>query len=160
MAKIDKTSKSLLCWTVTFETSLWHSGPDELKQKCRNPTVGCGISTSLNPQNPTDPLPPDPINHLCSVTDQQISEIHSTYRSVQYLKSWSGHFILQNLIFRTRVCCTGFITQPSCVRDFQLTAICHAEMICILVSEKIGDSLIKSDMKLGPQTYLGAESQS
>jgi len=29
-----------------------------------------------------------------------------------------------------------------------------------LVAGKIGDSPIKSDMKVGPQTYLGAESQS
>jgi len=33
------------------------------------------------------------------------------YRSVQYLKSCSGDFILQNLILRTRLCGTGFITQ-------------------------------------------------
>ena len=29
-----------------------------------------------------------------------------------------------------------------------------------LAAEKIGDSPIKSDMKLGPQMHLGAESQS
>ena len=30
----------------------------------------------------------------------------------------------------------------------------------VLAAGKIGDSLIKSNMKLGPQTHLGAESQS
>jgi len=30
----------------------------------------------------------------------------------------------------------------------------------VLTAEKIGDSPIKSDMKLGPQTHVGAESQS
>jgi len=48
-----------------------------------------------------------------------------------YLRSWSKHFILQNLILRTKLCGTGFITQPSCVLDFRLTGICQAEMICI-----------------------------
>ena len=33
-------------------------------------------------------------------------------------------------------------------------------LLVILAPEKIGDSPIKSDMKLGPQTHLGAESQS
>jgi len=60
-----------------------------------------------------------------------MSEIHFTYHSVQYLKSCSGDFILQNLILRTRLCCAGFITQPSCVLDFNLTEICQTEMICI-----------------------------
>jgi len=31
------------------------------------------------------------------------------------------NFILQNLILRTRLCGTGFITQPSCVLEFHLT---------------------------------------
>ena len=76
-------------------------------------------------------VPPDPINHLCSLTGKWISENHFTYRSVQYLKSCSGDFILQNLILRTRLCGTGFITQHSCVFDFRLTEICQAEMICM-----------------------------
>jgi len=49
----------------------------------------------------------------------------------KYLKSCSRRFILQNLILRTRLCGTMFITQPSCVADFQLTEICQAEMIWI-----------------------------
>jgi len=49
----------------------------------------------------------------------------------KYLKSCSKDFILQNLILRTRLFCTGFITEPSCVVDFRLTEICGAEMICI-----------------------------
>ena len=60
-----------------------------------------------------------------------MSEIHFTYHSVQYLKSCSGDFILQNLILRTRLCGTGIITQHSCVLDFRLTEICQSEMICI-----------------------------
>ena len=76
--------------------------------------------------------PPDPINHVCFLKGKQISENNFTYRSVQYLKSCSGDFILQNLILRTRLCGTGYITQHShCVLDFQLTEICHTEMICI-----------------------------
>jgi len=55
--------------------------------------------------------PPDPINNVCSLTGKQISQNDFTYRSVQYLKSCSGDFILQNLILRTRLCGTGFITQ-------------------------------------------------
>jgi len=47
------------------------------------------------------------------------------------LKSRSGDFILQNLILRTRLCGTGFITEPSCVFDFRLTEICQSETICI-----------------------------
>jgi len=49
----------------------------------------------------------------------------------KYLKSCSGDFIPQNLILRTRLCGTMFITQPSCVVDFHLTEICEVEMICI-----------------------------
>jgi len=77
------------------------------------------------------PYPPDPINHLRSLTGKYISENHFTYRSVQYLKSCSGDFVFQNLILRTKLCGTGFITQHSCVLDFCLTEICQAEMICI-----------------------------
>jgi len=46
---------------------------------------------------------------------------------VQYkhLKSCSKDFILQNLILRTRLCGTEFITEPSCVLDFR-----PAEMNC------------------------------
>jgi len=57
----------------------------------------------------------------------------STERAVQYLKSCSGDFNLQNLILRTRLCGTGVITQHSCVVDFRLTEICHTDMICIIV---------------------------
>jgi len=39
----------------------------------------------------------------------------------KYLKYVPEIFILQNLILRTRLCGTGFITQPSCVLDFHLT---------------------------------------
>jgi len=49
----------------------------------------------------------------------------------KYLESRSKKIILQNLILRTRLCGTGFITQPSCVFDFRLTEICQPEMICI-----------------------------
>jgi len=49
----------------------------------------------------------------------------------KYSKFCSKDFILQNLILRTRLCGTEFITQPSCVFDFRLTEICHVEMICI-----------------------------
>jgi len=49
----------------------------------------------------------------------------------KYLKSCSKHFILQNLILRTRLCGTGFIIQTNCVLDFHFTEICQAEMICI-----------------------------
>jgi len=52
-----------------------------------------------------------------------ISQKCFTYRLVQYLKSCSEDNILQNLILRTRLCCTGFITPPSCVFDFSLTDI-------------------------------------
>ena len=37
---------------------------------------------------------------------------------------------------------------------------CFFVKLTTLAAEKIGDSPIKSDMKLGPQTHLGAESQS
>jgi len=39
----------------------------------------------------------------------------------KYIKSCSGDLILQNLILRTRLCGTMFITQPSCPFDFHLT---------------------------------------
>jgi len=39
----------------------------------------------------------------------------------KYLKSCSKHFILQNLILDTRLCSTGFITQPSWLSDFRVT---------------------------------------
>ena len=46
-----------------------------------------------------------------------------SYRSVQYSKSCSGDFILQNLILRTRSCGNGFITQSSWGFHFHLTNI-------------------------------------
>ena len=56
----------------------------------------------------------------------------------KYIKSCSGDLILQNLILCTKLCGTGFITQPSCDFDFNLTEsvnpsdrIYHLEMICI-----------------------------
>ena len=39
----------------------------------------------------------------------------------KYIKSCSGDFNGPNLILRTILCGTGFITQPSCLLDFQLT---------------------------------------
>jgi len=49
--------------------------------------------------------------------------MHFTYCPVQIYKIMfpAEIFILQNLIFRTKLCGTGFITQPSCVFDFNLT---------------------------------------
>jgi len=48
--------------------------------------------------------------------------------------------------------------------DFSLTNVFFVEFrfhnMSFLAAEKIGDSSIKSDMKLGPQTHFGAESQS
>jgi len=37
---------------------------------------------------------------------------------------------------------------------------CVLEKYPLLTVDKIGESQIKSDMKLGPQTHLGAKSQS
>ena len=76
---------------------------------------------------------PDPINHVCSLTGKQISEIHFTDRSVQYLKSCSGDLILQNLILRTKLCGTGFISQPSCVFDFHLTESVRSKWFVLAV---------------------------
>jgi len=58
----------------------------------------------------------------------------SILRIVQYkyLKSCCKDFILQNLILRTRLCGSGFITQPKCVLDFRMTEICQTDMICIV----------------------------
>ena len=47
----------------------------------------------------------------------------------KYSKSCSRRFYCPNLILRTRLCGTMFITQPSCLFDFQ--RICQPEMICI-----------------------------
>jgi len=64
---------------------------------------------------PYNPQPwPGPYRYVNRTT----TESHFTYRSVQYLKSCSGDFILQNLILRTRLCDTGFITKHSCVFGF------------------------------------------
>ena len=65
----------------------------------------------------------DPRNNLYSLTGKSISKNYFTYRSVQYLKSCSGDFILQNLILRTRLCGTGFIPQLSCVFDFRQKSV-------------------------------------
>ena len=39
----------------------------------------------------------------------------------KYLKSCSRRFYCPNLVLRTRLCGTMFITQPSCLFDFHLT---------------------------------------
>jgi len=67
-------------------------------------------------------------------------EIYFTYRSVQYSKSCSADFILQNLILRTRLCCTACILQPSCFFDFNLTEISQLEMTCLAVYQGKGIS--------------------
>ena len=75
--------------------------------------------------------PPDQINNLCSFTGKRFQKIMLLIVQYKCLKSCSKDFSLQNLILRTRLCGTGFITQPSCVFDFRLAEICQAEMICI-----------------------------
>ena len=54
---------------------------------------------------------------------------------VQYkdLKSRSKHFILQNLILDTRLCSTGFITQPSWKPDFSVTNIVRIKRFVLAV---------------------------
>jgi len=85
--------------------------------------------------------PPDPINHVCSLTGKWISEKCFTYRSVQIFKIIFWRFLFsriwssaQDYVLRlcARLCATRFITQPSCVLDFHLpNRICQLEMICI-----------------------------
>jgi len=51
----------------------------------------------------------------------------------KYLKSCSEDFILKNLILRTRLCGTAFITQHSWLLHFCQAEICLVEMICTTV---------------------------
>jgi len=72
-------------------------------------------------RNNNDSVPPDPINYLCSLTGVCISQKYFTSRWVQifqilfqgwfYAKSCSKDFTLQDLILRTRLCGTGFISR-------------------------------------------------
>ena len=55
--------------------------------------------------------PPDPLNHVCSLSGSQISGNYFTYPSAQTFKSFAKDQMLQDLILRTRSCVTGFITQ-------------------------------------------------
>jgi len=57
--------------------------------------------------------PPDPINYLCSLTGVCISQKYFTYCSVQTFQMlFQGFkFTLQNLILRTRLCGTSFMSQ-------------------------------------------------
>jgi len=59
----------------------------------------------------------------------------STLPIVQYkcLKSCSEHFILKNLILRTRLCGTAFITQHGWLLHFRQAEICLVEIICTTV---------------------------
>jgi len=41
---------------ISFASSVLTGGPIDFKRKCRNPTVGCGMSESPNPKNPTVPF--------------------------------------------------------------------------------------------------------
>ena len=68
--------------------------------------------------------PPDPINHVCSLTGRQFSKkIILLIVQYKHLKSCPEIFILQNLILRTRSCGTGCITQSSWVFHFHLTTL-------------------------------------
>ena len=62
---------------------------------------------------------------------------------------WAGISIYSNFIFM-------FLLSTPVLSAFGKRRI----LLVILAPEKIGDSPIKSDMKLGPQTHLGAESRS
>jgi len=62
-----------------------------------------------------------PIDHLCSLFGSQISEHSFTYRSVQISESCAEDQMPQDLILRTSLCGTGFITQHSWVVHFRLT---------------------------------------
>jgi len=68
---------------------------------------------------------PDPINHLCSLSDGQISGNYLIHRSVQIFKSCVEGQMLQGLILRhsTRLCGTGFVTQHGGVVHFCLTTM-------------------------------------
>jgi len=68
----------------------------------------------------------------------------------------------QYLHFTTLVFGHSAITVIRLNRFFHLGKNCNRSdrFFAILAAEKIGDSQITSDMKLGPQTHLGAESQS
>jgi len=54
---------------------------------------------------------PDSINDSYSLSGGQISDNYSIYRSVQRFASCAEDQILQDFIFRTRLCGGGFITQ-------------------------------------------------
>ena len=54
--------------------------------------------------------PPIPINYVCSLSGCQISANYHTYRSGQIFKSCAEDQRLQDVILRTRLCGTGFIT--------------------------------------------------
>jgi len=66
-----------------------------------------------------------------SLQINRIQKIELRIVQYKYLRSCSKHFFLQNLILRTKLCGTGFITQPSYLLDFRLTEISQAEMSCI-----------------------------
>ena len=61
------------------------------------------------------PTPPDPINESVPLQVNICQKSILLIVQFKYLKSCSSDFILQNLILRTRLCCTGFVTQPSWV---------------------------------------------
>ena len=66
--------------------------------------------------------PPDPIHNVSSLPDCLISRNYLTHRSVhKHSKSVPGDTMLQYLIFRTRLCGTGFIIPHEWVVHFRLT---------------------------------------
>ena len=66
--------------------------------------------------------PPDPINHVCSLPDKQISKMYFTSCPVQIYKIMFWRFLLSRIWSSAQdYAVLGLMTQPSCVLDFHLT---------------------------------------
>ena len=71
------------------------------------------------------------INDLCPLSGSQISEICFTYGSVQTQEiSVLWIRLLQDLILRTRLCGTGFVTQCGSVVLFPPDQNGQADIVC------------------------------
>jgi len=67
------------------------------------------------------PYPTDPINDLCSLPGTRLQKIILLIVDWKHTKSCMEDQMLQDLILRTRLCTTGFITHPGWLIHFHPT---------------------------------------
>ena len=88
--------------------------------------------------------PPDPINHVCSLTGKYIPQKCFTYRSVQIFKIMFRRFLFSRIWSSAQDHAVLVLLLNLLVFSFPTDRICQVEMICI------GGVPLKNSFSAGP----------